>query len=281
MNGTFTLTDGAWGTQLQALGLALGDCPDVWNLSHPELVKLVARSYVDAGSDVILTNTFRANAIALEPLGLREHVREINALGARISKEAAQGRARVFGSIGPAGKLLLTGEVTERDLEEAFREQAEALAPYVDGVVIETMSDVREAQLAIGAARGAGLTVAACLVFDSGRNKDRTMMGVTPEQGALALAEAGADIIGANCGNGIAGYVEICRRMQQAAAGLPVWIKANAGLPEMVGGQVVYRMTPQEFAAVVPDLLNAGATYVGGCCGTTPDFIREVRRQCG
>jgi len=281
MTGPFTLTDGAWGTQLQALGLPLGDCPDVWNLSHPQFVEQVARSYVEAGSDIILTNTFRANAIALEPLGLRDHARAINASGARISKEAAQGRARVFGSIGPAGKLLLTGEVTEQELAEAFREQAEALAPYVDGVVIETMSDVREAQLAIGAAREVGLTVAACLVFDSGRNRARTMMGVTPEQGALALAEAGADIIGANCGNGIAGYVAICRRMHEAVSHLPVWIKANAGLPEIVDGQVVYRMTPEEFAAVVPDLLEAGAAYVGGCCGTTPEFIREVRRQCG
>ena len=148
-------------------------------------------------------------------------------------------------------------------------------AAGADGLVIETMSDLEEAVIAVTAARACGLPVVASMVFDTGRKKDRTMMGVTPEHAAAELAAAGADVIGANCGSGIAGYVEICRRLR-AAARLPVWIKANAGMPELVDGRPFYRMTPAEFAAFVPALLQAGASFIGGCCGTTPEFIWAV-----
>ncbi len=144
-----------------------------------------------------------------------------------------------------------------------------------DGIVVETMSDVEEAKLAVAAAREAGLPVVACMTFDSGAKKDRTMMGASPEQAAEQLTAAGADVIGSNCGRGIAGMVEICRRLR-AATDRPVWIKANAGLPEMVDGTAIYRQTPEEFAAYVPQLVDAGATFLGGCCGTTPEFIRAV-----
>jgi 5-methyltetrahydrofolate--homocysteine methyltransferase len=140
------------------------------------------------------------------------------------------------------------------------------------------MSDPAEAALAAAAAHETGLPVAACMTFDSGAKKDRTMMGATPEQAAERLTAAGADVIGSNCGQGIAGMVEVCRRLR-AAVDRPIWIKANAGLPENVGGKTVYRQTPAEFAAYVPQLVAAGASFLGGCCGTTPEFIRAVAEK--
>lgn len=271
------LTDGAWGTQLQARGLGLGEFPDIWNLTHPEQVSEVARAYVEAGSQVILTNTFGANRIRLAEQGLGERMEEINRRGAEISRQAAGGRARVFASIGPTGKLLMSGDITPDEIQAAFLEQARALAEGgADGLVIETMSDLEEATLAVKAARETGLPVAACMVFDSGKEKDRTMMGNTPEQAAKALAAAGANVVGANCGQGIAGFVSICRRLH-ATTDRPIWIKANAGLPVMVEGRAQYRTTPQEFAAYLPELISAGASFLGGCCGTSPEFIAAIK----
>ena len=270
------LTDGAWGTQLQERGLQAGECPDAWNLLYPERVEQVARAYVEAGSQVILTNTFRANRLALERYGLAERTADINRAGVEISRRAAAGKALVFASIGPSGRMLVAGETTEDELVATFREQARALAEAgADAIVVETMADLTEARLAVTAALETGLPVVASMVFDSGRNKDRTMMGVTPEQAARDLSAVGAHVIGANCGQGIVGYVEICRRLR-AATDRPIWIKPNAGLPEMVEGKAVYRVTPAEFASYVPALLEAGASFVGGCCGTTPDFIRAI-----
>lgn len=270
------VTDGAWGTQLQARGLQPGECPDGWNLARPVAVEEVARAYVEAGSRVILTNTFRANRVTLAGHGLADKTVEINRAGAAISKQAAGDRAKVFASIGPSGKMLMAGETSEEELREAFAEQASALcAGGADALVVETMSDLAEARIALEAAKTTGLPVVACMVYDSGRNKDRTMMGVTPEQAAAELAEAGADVIGANCGCGIEGYVGIARRLR-AATPRPVWIKPNAGLPELVGGKTVWRMTAAEFAAYVPQLVEAGTNFIGGCCGTGPDFIRAV-----
>jgi 5-methyltetrahydrofolate--homocysteine methyltransferase len=270
------LTDGAWGTQLQERGLQAGECPDAWNLLYPERVEQVARAYVEAGSQVILTNTFRANRLALERYGLAERTADINRAGVEISRRAAAGKALVFASIGPSGRMLVAGETTEDELVATFREQARALAEAgADAIVVETMADLTEARLAVTAALDTGLPVVASMVFDSGRNKDRTMMGVTPEQAARDLSAVGAHVIGANCGQGIVGYVEICRRLH-AATDRPIWIKPNAGLPEMVEGKAVYRVTPAEFASYVPALLEAGASFVGGCCGTTPDFIRAI-----
>jgi 5-methyltetrahydrofolate--homocysteine methyltransferase len=275
------LTDGAWGTQLQARGLPPGQLPDLWNLTHPEQVAEVAQAYVQAGSRVILTNTFGANRLRLAEAGCADKLEAINRRGVELSRQAAQGHAKVFASIGPTGKMLLTGEVNAADLTAVFTEQAQALASGgPDGLVIETMSDLEEARLAVAAARSTGLPVVACVVFDSGRDKDRTMMGQTPEQVAQGLSAAGADVVGSNCGQGIAGFVSICRRLH-AATDRPIWIKPNAGLPELVEGRAVYRTTPEEFAAYLPALLEAGASFVGGCCGTTPEFIAALSRRLG
>lgn len=270
------ITDGAWGTRLQALGLEPGTLPDAWNLAHPELVLQVAQEYVEAGSEVILTNTFRANAITLAEAGLAGRVHEINAAGVEISRRAAAGRALVFASIGPTGKMLRTGEVAAEDLERAFAEQAEALAQAgADALLVETMSDLEEARIAARAALATGLPVIVSFAFDTGKNRDRTMMGVTPEMAAAEMRAAGADAVGANCGAGIENFVTLCARLK-AASGLPVWIKANAGLPAWQDGRAVYSGTPDQFAAHLAPLVEAGAAFVGGCCGTTPEFVRAL-----
>ncbi|MFH1923447.1 MAG: homocysteine S-methyltransferase family protein [Planctomycetota bacterium] len=273
------LTDGAWGTQLQAGGLEVGGCPDGWNLSHPEQVEEVARAYVEAGSRVIITNTFQATRFGLGRQGLAEKVAEINRAGAEISRKAAAGRAKVFASIGPSGVVLMMGETAPEELQAAFSEQAQALAEGgADAIVVETMSDLAEAELALAAARETGLPVVACMTFDSGKNLDRTSFGATPEQAAEKLSEAGADCVGANCGHGIDGFIEICRRLK-TATDRPIWIKANAGLPEVVDGETVWSQTPEQFASYVPALVEAGASFLGGCCGTTPEFIRAVKER--
>ena len=275
------ITDGAWGTQLQARGLDTGACPDAWNLEHPERVEEVARAYVDAGSDVILTNTFGANRHVLARHGLEGKVAEINRAGVEISRRAAGAKARVFASIGPSGVMLMTGDVSPEQLQEGFAEQARAMAEGgADAIVVETMSDPAEARLAVVAAKETGLPVVGCMVFDSGKDLDRTMMGTTPEQAAEELTAAGADCIGSNCGQGIEGFVAICRRLRDATD-RPIWIKANAGLPEVVDGKTVYSQTAEKFAASVPELVEAGAAFIGGCCGTTPEFIRAVRKELG
>jgi len=273
------LTDGAWGTEMQARGLEAGETPDFWNLSHPDRVEQVARAYVTAGSQVVLTNTFRANRIALAKHPDVERITEVNRAGVEISRRAAGDEARVFASIGPCGKLLMTGDVDEAALRAAFAEQAQALAAGgADAIVVETMSDLAEAGIAVEAAKATGLPVVACMVFDSGKNRDRTMMGVTPTQAAEELTRIGADAIGANCGTGVEDYIPICASLA-AATPLPIWIKPNAGLPELENGEVVYRTTATEFAANVPKLLEAGARFVGGCCGTNPGFIEAMRRE--
>jgi methionine synthase I (cobalamin-dependent) len=273
------VTDGAWGTQLQARGLGAGEFPEAWNLTHPDRVTAVASAYVESGSQVILTNTFGANRVRLAETDLASKVREINEAGARLSRQAAAGRAYVFASIGPTGRMLATGDVDPDEVAAAFDEQAAALARGgADALVVETMSDPQEARLAIVAAKKSGLPVVACMVFDSGKDKDRTMMGTTPEQAAAGLSEAGANVIGANCGQGVAGFVKICSRLKAAAGGRPVWIKANAGLPQLIDGKAVYATAPAEFAGFVPALLEAGANFIGGCCGTSPEFIRAIRQ---
>jgi methionine synthase I (cobalamin-dependent) len=272
------ITDGAWGTQLQTLGLGAGECPDAWNLTRPDRVEAVARAYVEAGSQVILTNTFGASRLRLAAHGLGDQAVEINRAGARLSRRAAGSRARVFASMGPSGRMLAMGEITEAELYASFAEQAQALAEEgVDALLLETFADLDEIRPAIAAAKATGLPVVASLVFDSGPARDRTMMGTTPEQAAAAVIAAGADAVGANCGNGIDGYIPICRRLH-AATDRPLWLKANAGLPEMVEGRPVYRTTPEYFAARTLELIKAGATFVGGCCGTSPAFVAAIRK---
>lgn len=270
------LADGAWGTELARLGLPVGAAPELWNLERPEAVEAVARGYVEAGSEIILTNTFGGNRLKLERAGLAGRAAELNRAGVRISKRAAGGRALVFASVGPTGELLAPlGERTEDEFAACFREQIEALASAgADGLVVETMTDLAEARCALRAAREAcALPVAVSMTFERGAQGFATMMGVTPEAAARELDAAGADLVGANCGAGAADLVDVARAMR-AATTRPLWIKPNAGLPELVGGETVYRESPEAMAAHVRDLAETGAKVIGGCCGTGPEHIR-------
>ena len=271
LGGGLLITDGAWGTELHARGLPSGTTPDTWNLTHPDRVEEVARAYAEAGSQIILTNTFRANAVAMKDVSEAE-LAEINRAGVAISRRGA-GQARVVASIGPTGKILMSGEVTPEQVSAAFAAQARTLAEAgADALVIETMSDIEEGRLAVEAARQTGLPVIASFAFDSGRNKDRTMMGATPEAVAAAMQEAGASAVGANCGVGVEGAVAICRRLH-AATSLPVWIKPNAGLPTIDSAGLHYATSAEFFASHLAALRDAGACFVGACCGSTPEFI--------
>ena len=215
--------------------------------------------------------------MSLAAYGLENEVKEINRAGARISRDAASGRALVFGSIGPTGDVLsITGR--HEEAREAFIRQAGALAEGgVDALLFETFSDIAEARLALAAGRTTTLPVIVSFAFDTGRGRDRTMTGATPEQVARDLTDAGADAIGANCGTGISSTIEICRRLR-AATTLPIWSKPNAGMPELIDGTVCYRTSPGEFASEIPALIDAGVTFVGACCGSNPAFIRSAAR---
>ena len=272
--------DGAWGTQLQAAGLPAGSCPERWNAEHPEGVEAVARGYVAAGSDVILTNTFGANRFVLAAHGLKDRVAELSEAGAAISRRAAGGRAKVFGSIGPSGKIVMMEEVRREELVAAFAEQAEALQwGGVDAIVLETFNELAEAEIALRAVRKAcDLPVVVSMTFASGPDRTATMMGNKPSDLAATAERFGAQAVGANCGVGPENYVKVARLLRQATD-LPIWIKPNAGMP-IAGprGQTTFPMGPADFAAFVAPLIEAGASFIGGCCGTTPDHIRAVRK---
>jgi len=272
------VTDGSWGTQMQKRGLKRGQNPDYWNLTHADQVREVAAQYVDAGSQIILTNTFGASRLSLANFDLADKTVDINMSGVRISKEAASDRACVFASIGPTGKMLITGETTAEELQNVFEEQANAQAEAgADGIIIETMIDVEEAKIAAIAAKQTGLPVIVSMVYDSGEDKDHTMMGNSPEDVVTEISKLGVDGIGANCGQGIEAFLPICRRLRQATD-LPLWIKPNAGLPEAVEDGVIFSQTPGEFVQHVPGLIQAGANFIGGCCGTDQEFVKAIRQ---
>lgn len=269
------ITDGAWGTELQARGLAVGSVPDTWNLTHADRVEEVAAAYVAAGSQIVLTNTFRANGITLHEKSAAE-LDAINRAGVTLSKRAAGAKARVVASIGPTGKLLVSGEVTPEAVHAAFAAQAASLAAAgADALLMETMSEIEEACIAVKAAKQTGLPVIASFAFDSGKKKDRTLMGATPEAVAAAMVEAGADAVGANCGVGVELAIPICERLH-AACDLPIWIKPNAGLPTVEAGAVHYHTTAEFFASHCAQLRAAGASFLGACCGSNPEFIRAL-----
>lgn len=273
-----TIADGAWGTEMDKLGCPPGFCREEWNISKPDLVEQVACAYVAAGAQIILTNTFGGNRFILKRHGRADEVVAYNRAGAEISKRAAGSNARVFGSIGPSGAMIMMGEATEEELFDAFKTQAIALAEGgVDALVVETMSDLAEATAAVRAAKTTGLMVVACMTYDSGKERTQTMMGVSPEQAAEGLSEAGADILGCNCGIGIDNYIKVAAKYR-AVTDKPIWVKANAGMPEIKDGKAVYTMQPDVFAEKVKDLVAAGANIVGGCCGTSPEFIATMSK---
>jgi len=278
-SGRVLVSDGAWGTFLQQKGLKPGECPELWNVERPDDIRAIAQSYIDAGSDMVETNSFGGTCFKLEHYGLEGRVSEISEAAARLSREAA-GDLWVIASIGPTGKMLLMGDVTEEELYNGFKEQAVALEKGgADAICIETMSALDEATLAVKAAKeNTDCEVIVTFTFEQTVNGDyRTMMGVSPEQAAKEMLEAGADIIGTNCGNGIERMIDIVKALRAAAPDTPILVHANAGLPKSIDGVDVFPESPAEMAGKIPALIAAGANIVGGCCGTTPEHIKAMK----
>ncbi len=273
------VADGAWGTQMQLAGLVAGSAPELWNTENPAGVEAVAASYVEAGSDVVLTNTFGANRFVLARHEAAERAAELTEAGVAISRKAAGDRAKVFASMGPTGKIVMMEEVPNQEIVAAYEEIARAAeAGGADAIVLETFNELAELALAVeGIAKACSLPVICSMTFDSGPDKTATTMGTQPADLVEMAAGAGVAGIGANCGIGPDNYVRIAELLR-AKTDMPIWIKANAGLPELgPGGKTVFPMGPDEFAGFVPAIISAGANFIGGCCGTTPEHIRLVR----
>lgn len=276
--GKVLISDGAWGTFLHKLGLEVGECPEIWNLTHRKEVLSIAQSYIDAGADMVLTNSFGAHPVRLEHYGLQDKAPELNESAAAISREAAGDDHFVLGSIGPSGAILVMEEVSEETVYDGFRVQVEGLAKGgADAICVETMSAIDEACLAIRAAKEfTDLEVVCTFTYNKTvHGYYRTMMGVSPEEMVNAVKEAGADIIGANCGIGFEQMIEIVEAIRNVDKTTPVLIHANAGIPVIRGGKTVFPETAEMMRSKVKDLISAGANIIGGCCGTTPDYIRE------
>jgi 5-methyltetrahydrofolate--homocysteine methyltransferase len=279
--GKVLLSDGAWGTMLYSMGLESTECPEMWNISNPEKVLKVARSYIDAGANIIETNSFGGSRLKLDMYGLGDKARELNIAAARISKEAAGENNYVIGSVGPTGKILMMGDVTEEQVYNAFKEQSEALEEGgADAIIIETMSALDEAGLAVKAAKeNTSLPVICTFSFDKTVNGDyRTMMGVSPSDMLSSLIDSGIDIIGTNCGNGFDGMIEIAREIREVNASVPLMVQANAGMPEIIDGKNCFKESPTEMANKLPLLIDLNVGIIGGCCGTTPEHIAEFAK---
>ncbi len=280
-NKRVILSDGALGTMLQAKGLQPGECPELWNITRRKEVLDIARSYFDAGSEIVATNSFGGNVFKLSYYGLGDKVSELNQSAAEIVREAAGKDRYVAGSIGPTGKMLLMGDVTEEEWYDAFREQAIALEKGgADIIIVETMTAIEEAAIAVKAAReNTSCTVAVTMTFSkTPEGEYRTMMGVSPEEMINSMKEAGTHIIGSNCGNGIEEMTGVAKAIRSYDKDIPMIIQANAGAPEYIDGKTIFRESPEMMASYVPELIKSGANIIGGCCGTTPEHIRAFRR---
>jgi len=274
------LADGAMGTMLFSAGLQFGDPPEVWNLTQPDIIRRIHRGYLDAGARVLLTNTFGGNRKRLALTGHEKRVAEFNRTAAillRAEVEAAGGNAVVAGDIGPSGEIMAPlGTLEEGDAVDAFAEQAAALiAGGVDVIWIETMSDLAEIGAAIRGVRSVrhDIPIIATMTFDT---RGHTMMGVSPEQAVAALTAWGADAVGGNCGNGPDELIAVMRRMRAADPDTILVAKSNAGMPELVDMRAVYRAGPDVMAAAALEMRDAGASIIGGCCGTTPSHLELI-----
>ena len=276
----YLVTDGAMGTMLFAAGLGHGGSPELWNVEQPDKIAEVHRAYLDAGSQVILTNTFGGNRHRLALHGLDSRVADLNRAAARLLRqvvEASGQRALVAGDIGPSGQVLLPyGELSFEEAREAFAEQATGLIEGgVDLIWIETMSDLEEVRAAVEGARqvSADIPLVTTMTFDT---HGRTMMGVTPEKAVTTLTSFGAQAVGGNCGNGPEEILGVIEKMHAALPEALLVAKSNAGVPELVGGKPVYRASPATMADYAVKVYAAGARIIGACCGSTPDHIRAI-----
>jgi len=280
-SGKILLSDGAMGSLLMEKGLKHGECPEHLNLTQPEIPEEVARLYFDAGADVIQSNTFGASPMKLAEYGLDDKTEEINVAGVSIVKNVVGNNAYVYGSCGPSGKILQPfGDGDPDEMQRGFETQIQAMvSANVDVIFIETMTDLNEALLALKAAKSVApdMAVVACMTYEATPKGFYTIMGNSLADCAAGLESAGADVIGSNCGNGLDKMIEIAIELKKVSH-LPLVIQSNAGLPQNQDGHLVYPETPDIFAEKVTDLIDAGVSIVGGCCGTTPETIKAIRQ---
>lgn len=273
------LLDGAMGTMLFEAGLESGDSPERWNVLHPDRVRAVHEAYIQVGSRLILTNSFGGSRYRLTLHNLQDQVSELNRAAADTARAAADEAPHpvvVAGSLGPTGELMAPmGTLTFEAAVEAFAEQAAALAEGgVDLLWVETMSDLDEVRAAVeGAHAATSLPVAATMTFDT---HGHTMMGVSPLKAVTVLQELNLIALGANCGNGPGEIEAVIETMHGSNPNVPLIAKANAGIPKMVGTQIVYDGTPEVMAAYAVRVRDLGARLIGGCCGSTPAHIRAM-----
>ena len=272
------LLDGAMGTQLDAMGLPMSG---EMNLSHPDAVAAIHRQYIESGCDLVTTNTFTANRLYIETHALNLDVRAVNLAGVKLARSAATPRHYVLGDIGSTGQLLAPyGKYSETQFLDTFKEQATLLAEAgIDGFIVETMMDLREALCAVRACSAvAALPVLCTLAFRTSHQGGRTIMGNGAAEGARALVAAGASAVGANCGEiAPVEMAEVIAIMKNAVA-VPLLAQPNAGRPRVVEGKAQFDMSPVEFAHGIEACIQAGAGLVGGCCGTSPAHLREVAK---
>jgi 5-methyltetrahydrofolate--homocysteine methyltransferase len=278
--GNPIIADGGMGTMLFGLGLVQGSSPELWNVEHPDKVRQVHREYIQAGAQIILTNSFGGNRARLEGHHLAERGAELNEAAARVARQeadAADHPVIVAGSMGPLGQFLEPmGDLTEEQATAIFAEQARALiAGGVDVLWIETMADLNEVKAAVAGCRtvDAHISIVTTLTFDT---KGRTMMGVTPEKAVQTLSGLGVIALGANCGNGPDELETVIAHMHETNPQAILIAKANAGVPQVENGQTVYRAGPDEMAAYAHQVRDCGATIIGACCGSTPAHIKAI-----
>jgi len=279
-NGEILVGDGAMGTMLFNRGLQPGQPPEIFNIEGTKVLQEIAQSYLDAGADILETNTFGGTPIKLSLFSLDERADEINRNAVLAVKNIAKEKAYVSGSCGPTGRLLKPyGDTEPEEVYNSFLKQITTLVNAgVDIVCIETMIDLNEATLAVKASKSisTSIPVIATMTFDPTPRGFYTIMGTSIENAAKGLENAGADIIGSNCGNGIENMVKIGRTFKENSS-LPIIIQSNAGLPIMEGTKTVYPETPEFMAEKARELINIGVSIIGGCCGTTPEHIRAIK----
>ena len=277
--------DGAMGTEVQRLApKAL--CPEELLITRPDDIRGIHERYVAAGAELLITNTFGGSPHKLKLAHMENTGAEtVNRRAAELAREAAGDLALVLGDVGPLGELVEPlGDIPEAEALDNFRKQIRGLvAGGADALIIETILDINELRLAIAAARElCDLPVIMSFTFDRVVDGYRNMMGQAPEEVAATAVEMGADIIGCNCGLGMDGHINIVRQLRGAVPGpIPIMCQPNAGLPQLVRGKVTYLETPEDMAKKIPELIDAGATIIGGCCGTTPDYVRLARQAMG
>lgn len=280
--GEILVSDGAMGSLLMAKGLESGACPESFNLSNIEILEEIATLYLEAGAEIIQTNTFGGSPLKLSNYSLEEKTEEINSRAVLAVKKNVKGRAYVSASCGPCGKILKPyGDTEPEDIYNSFHRQLKALIESgADIICVETMTDVKESVLAIQAARSisSSIPIIATMTFDKTPRGFYTVMGIDIRYAAEELEKNGADIIGSNCGNGIENMIFIAREFKKSSE-LPLIIQANAGIPELRDGVPYYPETPEFMAQKGKELVEEGVSIIGGCCGTTPDHISAIRRM--